>query len=183
MHQLGENFINESEENKKLFINAMVFKNNKDFEILKKKFNDFLFKIRLYAYIKKTISFESHQIQKKENKKKERESLFLNATDTDFNEEKINSVPDDSIDFMREICDPYKEVDFNEIFYNKRILKSFKVLTNKQKEVIYECILKDKDEKIVAKELGVSAQAINKTKNTALEKLKKELRGEICGDI
>ncbi len=109
---------------------------------------------------------------------REKEGLYLNALDLDFNEERINDIPDESIDFFEEIYEDKEEVDFKEIITGQEVLKAVNTLTERQKQIIYECIIKEKKDSWVAKELGISKQTVHKIKNNALKKLRKQIGGE-----
>lgn len=73
------------------------------------------------------------------------------------------------------ITEPSKIIDFDNIINNKKILDAINKLTDKQKEILYKCIILDLDEKTVARDLKISIQSVNKTKNTAIKNIRKTI--------
>lgn len=175
MDHLARSFLEEDAENRDLYINGILLKDRTSLESLNKKFNDYLFRINLCSYIKKSITFAAMDLKKKESKLRENEGLYLNVLEEDFDEEKINTIPDVSINFEEEIYTDKEYVDFCEIFIDREMLRAIDILTERQKQVIYECIINDKKEHLVAQELGISKKSVNKIKHTALNKLRKEI--------
>nr|WP_243183323.1 sigma factor-like helix-turn-helix DNA-binding protein [Anaerosolibacter carboniphilus] len=82
------------------------------------------------------------------------------------------------MDFIEEIYGDKENIDYREIFADKEVLQAIETLTDRQKQIIHECIIKDKEEEMVAKELGITKQAVNKIKQAALNKLRKEVGGK-----
>jgi DNA-directed RNA polymerase specialized sigma24 family protein len=168
MDKLIENFISNQLSNHNL-------NNDKFFSELKDEFNSYVFKVYLYSYIKKTIIFSAIQIKKQRNKINKRESLSLNVIDPNFNEERINLIADDRNDELNEFNIKENNYNYNEISYDERIVNAVNLLTDKQKEIIYRCIILGESDTLAAKKIGVSKQAVNKIKLAALNKLRKEL--------
>ncbi len=178
MDHLARRFLEGDTENRDLYINGILLKDRTSLESLNKKFNDYLFRISLCSYIKKSIVFASIDLREKESTIREKEGLYLNTLDENFDEEKINTIPDASVNFEEEIYVDKEYLDLCEIFTDRNILKAIHNLTERQKQIVYECIVKDKKDHLVAKELGISKQSVNKIKNTALNKLRKQIGGE-----
>lgn len=183
MNNLARKFVEKSKQNERLFIQGIILKDKEALKKLEKNFNDYLFKICLYKHIKRTINYAAIKLKKKQNKKEEIEKLCLNILDEDFKEERLYSIPDERIDIIKEVCSPGENTSFKEIFCDKEILEAIKTLTDRQKEILYKCIVRDQKETLVAKELGVTKQAVNKTKNAALNKLRNKLGGTYNGYI
>jgi len=177
MSNLAKKYLSENDEHKKLYVDGIILKDSKALKMLEQDFNDYLFKVYLCAYIKKSIQFSSLKIKKKKDKIVSREKLYLNVIDVNFQEERVNLVPDKKTDMIDEVYESQKNVDYAQIFSNKKLSNAFIRLTNKEKEIIKECIVKDKSQTNVAKDLGISRQAVNKIKNSALKKLNRELKG------
>jgi RNA polymerase sigma factor (sigma-70 family) len=175
---LAKKFLEEDEANKDLYVQGIIFKDDSFLNVLNQKFNDYLFRINLYSYIKKSIFFAAVDLKKKESEIREREGLYLNVLDADFEEEKINTIADAPMDFAEEIYRDKEDIDYREIFADKEVLEAISTLTDRQKQIIHECIIKNKEEDLVAKELGITKQAVNKIKKTALDKLKKQIGGK-----
>jgi len=177
MSNLARRFLSENDEHKKLYVDGIILKDLKALNKLEQDFNDYLFKVYLYSYIKKSIQFSSTKIHKKENRITSRERLYLNVLDVNFQEERVNIIPDKEIDMIDRIYELRESIDYTLIFSDEKLLKAFNKLTNREKEIINECIINDKSQTEMSKKLGVSIQAVNKTKNSALKKLSKELKG------
>ncbi|MBB6214447.1 hypothetical protein HNQ80_000527 [Anaerosolibacter carboniphilus] len=53
MDSLAKKFLEEDTANKDLYVQGIIFKNDSFLDVLNQKFNDYLFRINLYSYIKK----------------------------------------------------------------------------------------------------------------------------------
>ncbi|MBB6218713.1 RNA polymerase sigma factor (sigma-70 family) [Anaerosolibacter carboniphilus] len=178
MDSLAKKFLEEDAANKDLYVQGIIFKDNSYLDVLNQKFNDYLFRINLYSYIKKSIFFAAMDLKKKDSELREKEGLYLNVLDGDFEEEKINTIADTPMDFTEEIYRDKEDINYHEIFTDKKVLEAINTLTDRQRQIIHECIIKDKGEETIAKELGISKQAVNKIKKTALDKLRKQIGGK-----
>ncbi|MBB6215014.1 hypothetical protein HNQ80_001103 [Anaerosolibacter carboniphilus] len=118
MDSLAKKFLEEDAANKDLYVQGIIFKNDSFLDVLNQKFNDYLFRINLYSYIKKTIFYAARDLKQRENALREKEGLYLNVLDADFEEEKINTIADAPMDFAEEI---YKD-------QGDRIYLSFTIL-------------------------------------------------------
>ncbi|MFT9496153.1 sigma factor-like helix-turn-helix DNA-binding protein [Anaerosolibacter sp.] len=178
MDNLAKKFLEEDAANKDLYVQGVIFKNDSFLDVLNQKFNDYLFRINLYSYIKKTIFYAARELKQKENALREKEGLYLNVLDDDFGEEKINTIADTPMDFVEEICRDQEDINYHELFTDKEVLEAISTLSARQKQIIHECIIKNKEEEMVAKELGITKQAVNKIKQAALNKLRKQIGGK-----
>ncbi len=176
MGNLARNFLKENDENKKLFVEGIILKDLKALNKLENDFNNYLYKAYLCSYVKKAIHFSSLKYKQKKDRMKNKEKLSLNVLDENFQEERINVVPDKERDIINEIYENKENFDYIQAFSNEKLSKAIEKLTHKEKKIIKECIINDKSQVEVAKELGISRQAINKVKISALRKLNKELK-------
>lgn len=176
MNSLVERFIKENEQNKKLYVAGVIKHDKKAIDILKEKFNDHLFRIYFTSYVDKCITLKSKEIKRRKNKLLYREILSLNTYDEDFNEEKLNSIPDKPVDFIEKISMP-KNLDFTLVFNDKKLAAAINNLTKRQKQIMFLKYVKEYDEHQIANILKVSPQAVNKVKNSALRRIKKQLGG------
>ncbi|EOD01408.1 hypothetical protein [Caldisalinibacter kiritimatiensis] len=175
MHKILKKFLNENRENKELYYKAVIMKNKEALQELEERFNNYIFRIYLFSYISKSIKFTSYKIKIQRKKIKDKEKMTLNIIDEDYQEERINTIEDTSIDFLEPIKNPNGTIDFNAVVQNKKILKEINKLTNRQKEILYDCIILDLDEKTVANNLKISIQSVNKTKNAAIKNIKRAI--------
>jgi len=144
-----------------------------------KDLNDYMFKVYLYGYIKKTIIFSAMQIKKKNSQVRKREEAILNVIDPNFNEERLNLIAYDEVDFLEDLCRVEGETPkFDEISKNQGLIKAIDSLTDRQKEIIYRCIIIGESDTLVASKLGITKQGVNKIKRTALKKMRIRLEGK-----
>ncbi len=140
---------------------------------IEEDFTDYIFKVYLYGYVKKTIIFSAIQIKKKTNQIRKREELTLNVVDPDFQEERLNLISYGEVDFIEEIFQLIDDAPvYNEISHNEEMIKAMDTLTDRQKEILYRCIIKGESDTLVGYKLGISKQGVNKIKKTALKKLR-----------
>lgn len=172
MEQLVENFLKERKYHNRSLNTKEVLRDSRQLKSLEDEFYDYIFKVYLCSYIKKTIAFSAMQIKKKHSKMNERENLILNVIDPDFNEERLNFIADRQEDFLEDV---YPDSNYKELSHDKNIIKAINTLTDKQKEIIYQCIILGERDTLVAKKLGISKQGVNKIKITALKKLRNQL--------
>lgn len=170
-------FILSSEYNKKLF---MKYKNHSDqsaMKELRKDFDYYLKGIKLIAYIKQMINYTVIDYHNKKSRVTKKEILSLNTKDDEFEQEKIDLIKGDDGEFINRIIVPSSDtVDFNSLCLDKSILNAIEKLSYKQKVVLYRAVILNESETELAKELNISRQSVNKTKNKALALIRDELK-------
>lgn len=169
MRNLTRKIINENDDIKELY--RMAKKNKKVHGVLNKRFRGHLFKIHATSYLHKSIVLNAREIKRKQFKVSSRENLILDKLDPDFNEAKIASIPDKPVDFIEEITTP-KDIDFTEVFADRKLALAINNLTARQKTILFLRFVKEVEEREIAKRLEISIQAVNKVKNAALKTLK-----------
>ncbi|MBU5675891.1 hypothetical protein KQI88_05645 [Alkaliphilus sp. MSJ-5] len=175
MNQLAENFLKRQKLDDELKSNMLPGS-------LQDEFNNYAFKVYLYGYIKKTIVFSAMQIKKKTNQISQREELSLNIIDPNFNEERMNLIEYSQNDFLDDITEfvvKDSSCSYDEISHDKKILKAVNTLTDRQKQILYMCVITGESDTLVAKKLGITKQGVNKTKKAALNKLRRKLYSNI----
>lgn len=175
MQRLFENFLNENNKNKELYYFATILNDEKALKKLENEFNDYLFKTYLYSYIIKSIKYTSYKIKAKRKALNDREKLILNVVNEEFLEERIYTIKDNDTDYIESITKTSELANFTNIADNIEVLNAINRLTDKQKEILYKCIILDLDEKTVAGRLKTSIQSVNKTKNTAIKNIRKAI--------
>lgn len=176
MHNLVDNFINQNIENESMFRKDVINGAIVEMKSLNSKFYDYLFKVFACSYVNKTIVYNSMKYKKGKEKEKFREELSLNAVPEGFDEEKVNTIIHENA-YANELVyetNYYSEV-FSLIVENLELLRALNTLTERQKEIIYMCYVLDQEEAKIAKKFNVSLQAINKTKNQAIRKLRQSM--------
>lgn len=176
MYKLADSFINQNMENESIFREGILSGGIVEMKSLNSKFYDYLFKVFACGYVKKTIIYNSMKYKKQRKEEKSREELSLNIIPEGFDEERINAIIDENtynneLFYETNYCD---EV-FSQIVENLELLRALNTLTERQKEVIYMCYVLEEKEAALAKKLNVSLQAINKTKNQAIRKLRRAM--------
>ncbi|WP_026478268.1 sigma factor-like helix-turn-helix DNA-binding protein [Alkaliphilus transvaalensis] len=177
MKTLIEGFI--KEQNQRELLRNNTTDNLEKETNLEEDFQDYIFKVFFYGYIKKSINFSAMENRRKHNKIKNHEELSLNVVDENFNEEKINLIIGNETQKEDQLEILWQEEErfclLEEISHNIEIVKAIGSLTKRQKEVIYHCIILGEGDTQVGKKLGITKQAVNKIKKAALEKLRKQL--------
>ncbi|MTI71397.1 MAG: hypothetical protein FH751_14215 [Firmicutes bacterium] len=177
MQKLAKDFLKEDELNNYLYDIAKRYRDPRAVELLQYRLNNYLFKVYLCSYIMKSLIFTSFKLKNKINKHNNRETLILNTIAEDFNEENMNLIPDQPIDFSEEINKYNKRLDFEDLITNKELLEAINKLSERQKEILYMCFIENKEETKIANEFNISKQAVNKIKNKAIKNTKEYLRG------
>lgn len=136
---------------------------------------DALLKAHFCSYVQKTITLTALQLKKASAEKRSKENLSLNVVDPEFKEERVNLVADDAVDFLKEIELGEGADDFSELTENKKIIDAFLGLTKKQRTIFYHCILLGERDLDVAARLGITKQAVNKTKRGAIKKIREAM--------
>ncbi|MBE6083601.1 hypothetical protein EQM13_07355 [Acidilutibacter cellobiosedens] len=175
MNKLAEKFFYEKDENRDLYNKVITNNDRKSLPILEEKFFNYLFKIYLTSYINKSITYTALNFKKKYNLLNLRELPILNISDEDFNEEKINNIPDIPLDYVEEICNIYDNFDFRQIISDEKLLSAIDMLSNRQKKILYMYYVQEKEEWEIAVQLNITRQSVNKTRNRAISRIKFQL--------
>lgn len=172
-NRLLETFL-EDEKISKLYCSYLENSTPEKKELIEKHFKIHVKKIQIFSYFSKILYFESQRFDKKIRKISTKNPLIL---DKDFDDS--NTSPLDLIKSERN--DNYFEnvisIDFRKmenLFEDKTLYKIVSNLSLKQKEILYSIYVKGLTEDAVATQLSVTKQAINKTKNKALKKIRQE---------
>lgn len=124
------------------------------------------------SYITKVIGYKSSRLREKYKKLYSLEELSLNTTEKEM--EKVNLIADESSN-IEDIIFIHGFQELNNVFENKKLIKSIEKLTQNQRNVIYELYVNDISERELAEKLNTSFQNINKVKKAALKNLNKSL--------
>jgi len=171
-NKLIEQFLSD-EENKRMYqeyLKNPIDKNRRKVNLAFKKYYK---EVRTISYLQKVIEFETKRLDKKQRIYEEKHWLIL---DKPVNDEKKNNlyeiIPDTSV------TDNFEEIHFDHLedyFENPLILNALAKLTKRQKDILYLAFVKNLKDGEIAKQFVISQQAVTKTKNKALEKLRREL--------
>jgi len=174
-NNLLENFFKDDSQNIDLYNNWIKNGDECSLKMLNRKFKDYLFEIYFCSYIVKSINYKALELKRNKNKIANREALTLNVLEHNFNEERINLIASPTTDLLEEIHQDIENMELDELIYNQKIIKTLKELPSKQRLILFKHVIENKEEKLIAKELGVSVQAVNKNKNKALTTIRKKL--------
>lgn len=163
----------EEEQNRIIFIKKLFNYKNYPY-ILDQKFREHYFEIRFISYICTHLYYQSIHFDKKIRKQSTKEIAILDQP-IDDNEEL--TMKDTIAAIQQTTQSEVKPKSLEEVLSNEKIIKVLSKLTSKQREVLFQIYVNGYKEKEVAQELGVSQQAVSKIKRSALNKLKKGLRG------
>ena len=183
MQDLKSKFLNMNNENKILYNKAIIQHDNNARNILKERFENYLFKIHAVSYLSKTIVLNARNVKNKYLSMYQTEELTLNTIDMDSNVEKIDKIPDTSLNMIEIITKPIIKANFQEVFLDIDIINAINRLTYRQKEIIYLKYIEDLEEKEIAKYLNISVQAVYKTITVALNKIRAQLGGELNNGV
>ncbi|MGE7844129.1 sigma factor-like helix-turn-helix DNA-binding protein [Lysinibacillus sp. NPDC093712] len=142
-------------------------------ELIEKLFKIHGRKIQLLSYFSQTLIFESQKFDKKIRQNSKLNQLILDKN-VDGGSKLLDLIPDEQNLHDFEFSTPVESCKLEIIFEDKQLYEIVSRLSAKQKEILYLLFVKDWTEGELALALGVSIQAINKIKNQALRKIKKE---------
>jgi len=143
---------------------------------LVKDFDAYVYKVYFYGYVKKTIRYSSLRLKQRVRSLQENEALSLNIIDEGFHEERINCLADTTSDHTENLNQfTTYQAACNELSPDPMISKALQSLTDRQKEILYRCIVLGESDTRLAAEKGVTKQGINKLKHTALNKVRSQI--------
>lgn len=149
-------------ENKKIFDQIIKLEDDADsIKELNKRFKEFFLEIRLRKYISTIIHNSVVELDIRTRKKEQ----ILSPYDDKV---QLNDFASTSIDMDK----------LTSIFTDEKISNALKVLTEKEKKIITLIFFKDLKEVEIAQILNISQQAVSKTKQRALQKIRMTLRRE-----
>lgn len=131
------------------------------------KFKQYYQNYRIISYLIKVLHFESKHFDKKMRTHNHRYQLILtsdleNVSFSPINFEKSYS---DSIDFSHDLADHISD---------DRLFNSFKKLTGRQREILSLVYIRQMTDKEIAQHLGITQQAVSKTRKNVIKKIRKE---------
>lgn len=148
---------------RKLYTRYLEHPSNYKKEIIERLFQIHVRKIQLLSYFSKTLYFESQKYDKK--------IRHINSvSQLDFEK---NLIEGESLvlDLIGRI--PVNSHNLEFIFEDKHLYEIVSSLSPVQKSVLHLLFVEELTETEAANRLGVTKQAINKTKNKTLKKIKK----------
>lgn len=149
-------------------------------ELLNEKFTTYYAKTRAIAYFSKTIHFSARHFDKKERQWNKRHLLYLDRQDLD-NHSNNNTL----VSFKDQIIDDTATSLFDERLYdrledyveNPQLFQALLTLTKRQQQILYLTFVHNLTDTEIGKLFHVSQQAITKSKNSALKKVRRLMDG------
>ena len=161
-------------ENQKLYQLYKEFPTKDNEKKLDNAFRNYFRKIRAISYLNKVIHFESKHFDKIFRRNNERYLLILDRP--------INT--EENISVMSELLEDYSSNNFVDEIYSEHledhfhsldVINSIKNLTEKQKRILFMYFIKNLKDAEIAKVLKISQQAVSKTRNKAITKIRSDL--------
>ncbi|MFZ5969832.1 MAG: sigma-70 family RNA polymerase sigma factor [Bacillota bacterium] len=173
LHQFLQN-----PEMEKLCYEARNNNNEEARKQLNEKFNDYLFEVYFLSYVNKTISLTAKEIYRKNKILQNREACFLNSPEPESAIELIDSIPDNSGDFVEEIICKEESTTLANHLIDPHLIKAVSRLNDKQKLIIYKTFVEQKSPSGIARELDIPNKTVRNLKCQALKSLRQWLRSE-----
>jgi RNA polymerase sigma factor (sigma-70 family) len=165
----SQNFIRflENEKNNIIYLNYLKEPNKKNALELNEAYKKFERQLMVRAYLRKAIQYEAKRFDKKLR------GIEKKNTSMDKPHEEGATLGDFLID--EKSVATYEEMwdsTLEDMFADIRLYKAIVNLTRKQRKILYLLYIQELSEKEVAKQLGVTQQAVSKVHRAALSKLK-----------
>lgn len=135
---------------------------------LDKQFQKYFYLIRCISYFIKVIHFESKHFDKKQRKRNELFQLTLDKTDENGHRV-VELLSEDNIN-------EYLGYRLEDLVEDPNLYSSIQSLTDRQKTLLNLIFIERMKDTEIAKLLGVSQQAITKSKKRVLTKLRNKMR-------
>lgn len=141
-------------------------------ELLNKRFTQYYFEIRMLSYLSKTIHFEAKRFDAKIRRRNQRCLLILDTSpkESDHTSRLTDFIADPGLP-----PDPLISNQLEDHIQNPKLHRSVSKLTNRQKEVLYYSFVEEWTDTRIAQKLGVSQQAVTKTRQNALRKIRRDI--------
>lgn len=163
-------------DNKLLFDNYLKFPTKESKISLEKAFNMHYLKVRLITYFSKTLHFAALRYDQKQRQMNHRNAIILDQPINENNDTLSTILPDSKTeDENKEIVESYEQLE--NYFADDSVSTAVAKLNLRQKKVLYLAYVMQYKDKEIAKMLGMTIQAVNKNRNTALKKVRILLNG------
>lgn len=167
-NRLLETFLIETE-NKQLYNSYLEHSTALKREMLERRFKYHVKKIRIFSYFVKTLHFESKRFDMKIRKLANQNPLILDNAADESGRNLLDLIESD-ISFEK----TQESYTLEEIIEDKKLYSIVSALSDKQKVILELIYVKALHEETIASQLGITKQAVNKTKKTALNKIRQQ---------
>ncbi|MCL6477430.1 MAG: sigma-70 family RNA polymerase sigma factor [Peptococcaceae bacterium] len=138
-------------------------------------FREYYVEIRLKRFLSDLIHYTSINFDKDRRRQMERYLLILDAPVNDLENESTFAEILPSEQKLEQIL-LEKETRLEEIFTDQNLSKVIHYLTAKEKRILEYIFIMNMSDTSISKTLGVSQQAVSKTKKRALSKLRQKIK-------
>ena len=150
-------------------------------QLINEKFTTYYTKTRAITYFSKTIYFSARHFDKKERQWNQRHLLYLDHQEMDSNSNRNSS----SVSMKEQLIDDTATSLFDERLYerledyveNPQLFHALLTLTKRQLQILSLTFIHNMSDTEISKQLRVSQQAITKSKNSALKKVRRLMDG------
>lgn len=143
-------------------------------DTIEKLFSIHVRKLQLLSYFSRILYFESQRYDKKIRRNNNLYQLVLDKDTNDGEGRIVDLIQDETIGEDLELIASSDFTYLEAIFEDKQLHNIVSNLNQKQKDLIHSLFVENRTEEEVAKQLGITKQAVNKAKNQALKKIKRE---------
>jgi RNA polymerase sigma factor (sigma-70 family) len=160
-------------ENKELYEKAICFRSSDTIKKLETNFRKHYFNLRFTSYLSTTIHFNAINFDKRERKFKERAPLVLNSLSKGESDlTLLEIIPDQSRVSNPEAAfeDGFKRLE--DLATEEELYEAICTLTPKQKDILTLAYIEGLNDTDIAKSLEITQQAVSKSHQKALLKLR-----------
>ena len=133
-------------------------------------------KIQLLTYFSKVLHFESQKFDKKKRQLARNYALILDKSVNDGEETVLDFIGETQPSSEFSFSSPINSHDLEFHLEDKHLYKIISKLSVKQKEILYLLYVESFTEIEVAQKLAITKQAVNKTKNQTLKKIRRDYK-------
>lgn len=156
----------------KLYLSYVEHPSQHKKDMIEKLFQIHVRKIQLLTYFAKILHFEAQKFDKKMRHLSQTNPLVLDRNVNDGEGIILDFIGESHT--LYEYESPINSHDIEFIFEDKYLYQVISKLSTKQKEILYLLYINGLTEIEVAQRLNITKQAVNKTKNQTLKKIKKD---------
>lgn len=159
---------------KKLYLSYKQDPSKQKKDIIESLFQVHVRKVQLLTYFSKILHFESQRFDMKVRKLHQTNPLILDKGINDEEGSIVHLIGEETPAYELSFVSDTHPYNFTNIFEDEALYRTISKLSERQKEVLYLLYVEELTEIEVAQKLGITKQAVNKTKNQSLKKIKQD---------
>ena len=165
------------EEHLKLYEQYFLTPNESIRKKIEECFVTFYAQVRVLSYFSKTIHYTARHFDKKKRMYERRNLLYLDCSSPntkDGNNDRSTSIKELIEDKnARRNFESHFEKNLEELFHDPALHNSILTLNKRQRHILYLAYVKNLTDTEIGKQFNVTQQAISKSKNNALKKVRR----------